>query len=170
MGGIRAADIFPRQANMSVSLAHTAIRIFYLFPSRPITALNTGRVSLTNTGLGLARCLLFMAASRPVMFWCMAWCFCLLGDSEPVRSFVQIWLTVGPVVTALHLTVSRAIPLLSLPNSQWGNKSSACMECGLRINQSYHSRKPRCTFLRFARSEQHGFCNSKPPSPVDASR
>ena len=47
MGGIGAADIFPRQANMSVSLAHTAIRIFHLFPSRPITALNTGRVSLT---------------------------------------------------------------------------------------------------------------------------
>ena len=51
MGGIGAADIFPRQANMSVSLAHTAIRIFHLFPLRPITALNTGRVSLTNTGL-----------------------------------------------------------------------------------------------------------------------
>ena len=51
MGGLGAADIFPRQANMSVSLAHTAIRIFHLFPSRPITALNTGRVSLTNTGL-----------------------------------------------------------------------------------------------------------------------
>ena len=51
MGGIGAADIFPRQANMSVSLAHTAIRIFHLFPSRPITALSTGRVSLTNTGL-----------------------------------------------------------------------------------------------------------------------
>jgi len=51
MGGIGAADIFPRQANMSVSLAHTAILIFYLFPSLPITALNTGRVSLTNTGL-----------------------------------------------------------------------------------------------------------------------
>ena len=51
MGGMGAADIFPRQANMSVSLAHTAIRIFHLFPSRPIAALNTGRVSLTNTGL-----------------------------------------------------------------------------------------------------------------------
>ena len=51
MGGIGAADIFPRQANMSVPLAHTAIRIFHLFPSRPITALNTGRVSWTNTGL-----------------------------------------------------------------------------------------------------------------------
>jgi len=51
MGGIGAADIFPRQANMSVSLARTAIRIFHLLPSRPITALNTGRVSLTNTGL-----------------------------------------------------------------------------------------------------------------------
>ena len=51
MGGMGAADIFPRQANMSVSLAHTAIRIFHLFPSRPITALNTRRVSLTNTGL-----------------------------------------------------------------------------------------------------------------------
>jgi len=51
MGGMGAADIFPRQANMSVSLAQTAIRIFHLFPSRPITALNTGRVSLTNTGL-----------------------------------------------------------------------------------------------------------------------
>jgi len=45
MGGIGAADIFTRQANMFVSLAHTAIRILYLFPSRPITALNTGRVS-----------------------------------------------------------------------------------------------------------------------------
>ena len=53
MGGIGAAAIFPRQANMSVSLAHTAIRIFHLFPSRPITALNSGRVSLTNTGLYL---------------------------------------------------------------------------------------------------------------------
>jgi len=53
MGGIGAADIFPRQANMSVSLAHTATRIFHLFLSRPITALNTGRVSLTNTGLYL---------------------------------------------------------------------------------------------------------------------
>jgi len=51
MGGIGAADIFPRQANMSVSLAHTAIRISHLFSSRPITALNSGRVSLTNTGL-----------------------------------------------------------------------------------------------------------------------
>jgi len=53
MGGVGAADIFPRQANMSLSLslAHTAIRIFYLFPSPPITALNTGGVSLTNTGL-----------------------------------------------------------------------------------------------------------------------
>jgi len=49
MGGRGAADIFPRQANMSVSLAHTAIRIFHLFPSRPITALNTGRVSLTKS-------------------------------------------------------------------------------------------------------------------------
>jgi len=45
MGGIRAAAIFTRQASMSVSLAHLAIRIFYLFSSRPITALNTGRVS-----------------------------------------------------------------------------------------------------------------------------
>jgi len=53
MGGIGAADIFPCQANMSVSLAHTAIRISHLFPSRPITALNTGRVSLTNTGLSV---------------------------------------------------------------------------------------------------------------------
>jgi len=50
MGGIGAADIFPRQANIFVSLARMAIRIFDLFPSRPITALNTGRVSLTNTG------------------------------------------------------------------------------------------------------------------------
>ena len=48
MGGIGAADIFPRQANMSVSFARTAIRIFHLFSSRLITALNTGRVSLTN--------------------------------------------------------------------------------------------------------------------------
>ena len=51
MDGIGVADIFPRQANMSVSLAQTSIHIFSLFPSRPITALNTGRVSLTNTGL-----------------------------------------------------------------------------------------------------------------------
>jgi len=51
VGGIGAADIFPRQANMSVSLAHTVIPIFHLFSSRPITTLNTGRVSLTNTGL-----------------------------------------------------------------------------------------------------------------------
>jgi len=54
MGGIGAADIFPRQANMSVSLAHTAVRIYHLFPSRPITALNTGRVSLTIQGFNLA--------------------------------------------------------------------------------------------------------------------
>jgi len=51
MGGIGAADIFPRQANMSVPLAHTAIFIFSLFPLQPITALNTDRVSLLNTGL-----------------------------------------------------------------------------------------------------------------------
>ena len=51
MGSVGEADIFPRQAILSVSLAYTEIRIFHLFPSRPITALNTGRVSLTNTGL-----------------------------------------------------------------------------------------------------------------------
>ena len=45
------SDIFLRQANMSVSLAHIAIYFFHLFPLRPITALNTGRVSLSNTGL-----------------------------------------------------------------------------------------------------------------------
>jgi len=55
MGDVGVADIFPRQANMSVSHAQHSdsylIRIFNFFPSRPITALNTGRVSLANTGL-----------------------------------------------------------------------------------------------------------------------
>jgi len=52
MGGIGAAAIFTRQASASVSLAPTAIRIFYLFPSRPITALNTGRGSFLIQALG----------------------------------------------------------------------------------------------------------------------
>jgi len=45
------ADTFPRQTNISVSLAQTEIPIFDLPPSRPITELNTDRVSLNNTGL-----------------------------------------------------------------------------------------------------------------------
>jgi len=46
-GGIGTAAIF--YASISVSLAHTAIRIFYLFLSPPIRALNTIRVSLTGS-------------------------------------------------------------------------------------------------------------------------
>jgi len=52
MGDIGAADIFPRPVNVSVSLAHTAIRISHLFPSRPITPLNIGRVLTIQGELG----------------------------------------------------------------------------------------------------------------------
>jgi len=47
MGGIGTVAIF--FFAISVSLAHTAIRILYLFLSPPIRALNTIRVSLTGT-------------------------------------------------------------------------------------------------------------------------
>jgi len=45
-GDIGTAAIFSMQTSISISLAHTAIRIFYLFLSLPIRALNTIRVSL----------------------------------------------------------------------------------------------------------------------------
>jgi len=48
-GGIGTAANFSMQANISVSLAHTAISIFYLFLTPPIRALNTIRVSLTGS-------------------------------------------------------------------------------------------------------------------------
>jgi len=48
-GVIGTAVIFSIQASMSVSLAFTAIRIFCLFLSPPIRALNTIRVSLTRS-------------------------------------------------------------------------------------------------------------------------
>ena len=46
-GGVGTAAIFSVQASISVSLAHMAIPIFYLFLSPPIRALNNIRVSLT---------------------------------------------------------------------------------------------------------------------------
>jgi len=56
-----SGPVFTMQAIISVSHAHTATRIFYLFLTPPIRALNTIRVSLTGS-----RALVLGIKSKPL--------------------------------------------------------------------------------------------------------
>jgi len=63
---------------MSVFLAHTAIRIFYLFPSGPITALDTGRVSFVIQAFNLQQSW-FVGRDWWKILFLFVFCCCFLG-------------------------------------------------------------------------------------------